>query len=130
MCITIRCKVFCFTPYLLRGELVKNLNMVYLLDFYKNILSQKQREMLDMYYNDDLSLAEISEIVGITRQGVRDSIKRGETELVELETRLELFRKFKKIKSKAEEIKKLAQSSDLGHSNEITKLIDELCDEI
>ncbi|WP_249299491.1 sigma factor-like helix-turn-helix DNA-binding protein [Feifania hominis] len=52
------------------------------------MLTDKQREVMDYYYNDDLSLAEIAEHTNITRQGVRDSIKRGEALLLELEAKL------------------------------------------
>ena len=45
-----------------------------LLDFYGEILSDSQREALDLFYNDDLSLGEIADQTGITRQGVRDRI--------------------------------------------------------
>ena len=58
----------------------KNLEVAYLLDYYGGMLTEKQREVVDLYYNEDLSLAEISEHAGITRQGVRDSIKRGEAQ--------------------------------------------------
>ena len=51
------------------------------------MLTPKQREMLRQYYNDDLSLSEIGENFGITRQGARDAIKHGETALKELEKR-------------------------------------------
>ena len=56
----------------------KNLELGYLLDFYGELLSERKRAVMDMYYNEDLSLAEIAENTGITRQGVRDSIKRAE----------------------------------------------------
>ena len=65
--------------------MAKDLEMGYLLDFYGEVLTQKQREMLRQYYNDDLSLSEIGENFGITRQGARDAIKHGETTLKELE---------------------------------------------
>ena len=61
--------------------MAKDLEMGYLLDFYGEVLTQKQREMLRQYYNDDLSLSEIGENFGITRQGARDAIKHGETRL-------------------------------------------------
>jgi len=63
----------------------KNLEITVLLDFYGDILTGNQREMLDFYYNQDLSLSEIAETSGISRQGVRDAIKRGESQLFELE---------------------------------------------
>ena len=61
----------------------KDLHVSVLLDYYGAMLTEKQREVVDLYYNEDLSLAEIAEIAGITRQGVRDSIKRGEMTLRE-----------------------------------------------
>ena len=66
----------------------KNLEISVLLDFYGDMLTEKQREMIEFYYNDDLSLAEIAENQGITRQGVRDSIKRAEQQMLEMEDRL------------------------------------------
>ena len=67
--------------------MAKDFEMGYLLDFYGEVLTPKQREMLRQYYNDDLSLSEIGENFGITRQGARDAIKHGETALRELEER-------------------------------------------
>ena len=66
----------------------KNLQISYLLDFYGDMLTDKQQEVMEQYYNDDLSLAEIAANLGITRQGVRDSIKRGEGILLELEQKV------------------------------------------
>ena len=59
----------------------KPLEMCLLFDFYGEMLTEKQKETFDLYYNEDLSLAEISEHVGITRQGVRDIIVRAERTL-------------------------------------------------
>ena len=47
----------------------KDLTVSYLLDFYGDVLTDKQRDVMEQYYNDDLSLAEIAENFGITRQG-------------------------------------------------------------
>lgn len=63
----------------------KDLKISFLLDFYGSMLTEKQREVIEFYYNDDLSLAEIAENEGITRQGVRDAIKRAEAQLLEME---------------------------------------------
>ena len=70
--------------------MAKNLDIIMLLDVYGDMLTVKQREFLDYYYNDDLSLSEIADNVGITRQGVRDSIKRAEAQLEEMEEKLAL----------------------------------------
>ena len=72
----------------------KNLEIGYLLDFYGDVLSERKRTVLDYYYNDDLSLAEIAEDQGITRQGVRDAIKRAEQQLTDMEACLGLARRF------------------------------------
>ena len=72
----------------------KNMNISFLLDFYGEVLSDKQREILDLYYNEDLSLAEIAESNGLTRQGVRHVIKKAEDELLLLENKLGLANRF------------------------------------
>ena len=59
--------------------------MTMLFDFYGDILTERQRELFDLYYNEDLSLAEIAENCGISRQGVRDVIVRAEAAMNELE---------------------------------------------
>lgn len=72
----------------------KPLEMCLLFDFYGEMLTDKQKEMFDLYYNEDLSLAEISEHAGITRQGVRDSIVRAEHTLRDMEQRLGLVARY------------------------------------
>lgn len=69
---------------------LKDLGIGYLLDFYGNTLPEDQRDILTAYYFEDLSLAEIAEGRGLTRQGVRAAIKRGEKQLLFLEERLGL----------------------------------------
>lgn len=76
----------------------KNVKVALLFDFYRNMLTSRQAESIDLYYNEDLSLAEISEHMGITRQGVRDNIKRAENTLFDTEDRLGLASRFLKIK--------------------------------
>lgn len=78
----------------------KNLQVTVLFDFYGDMLTEKQREVVDLYYNEDLSLAEIAEHSGITRQGVRDSIKRAEATLFDTEERLGLAQRFSVIQQK------------------------------
>lgn len=71
----------------------KNLRLASLLDFYGEVLSQRKQEVLSLYYNEDLSLAEIADEIGISRQGVRDLIKKAEEELIFLEDKLGLQKK-------------------------------------
>lgn len=82
----------------------KDLNMGVLATFYKNLLTEKQYEALSMYYDEDLSLGEIAEQTGITRQGVRDAIKRGEEIITDLEEKLGLEKKFRQLSMDVESI--------------------------
>jgi len=82
----------------------KSVEMVMLFDFYGNLLTERQRELFDLYYNEDLSLAEISEIVGITRQGVRDIIVRAEMILTSTEEHLGFFKRFGNLTDKCRKI--------------------------
>ena len=66
--------------------------MALLYDFYGDMLTDRQKEFYDLYYNEDLSLAEIAENYGITRQGVRDVIVRAEAILTELEDKTGIIR--------------------------------------
>ena len=107
--------------------MAKNLDITILLDFYGDMLTPKQREFLDYYYNEDLSLAEIAANVGITRQGVRDAIKRAECQLIEMEERLGLVKRFKDVQNGLEEIidcaSKISQENrNTGLSREINDL--------
>lgn len=86
----------------------KDLSIGTLLEFYAPLLTDKQADALDLYYNQDLSLAEIAEHMQITRQGVRDNIKRGEKQLVDYEKKLNLFDKFSQITAMCSIIKESA----------------------
>ena len=86
----------------------KDLNICLLLDYYGALLTEKQRRCLGFYYNDDLSLSEIAENEGITRQGVRDSIKRAEVQLFDMESKLGLAAKFTELSKSLNEIKDCA----------------------
>lgn len=88
----------------------KNLRLAMLFDLYGELLTDTQKTMFDLYYNDDLSLAEISENTGITRQGVRDSIKRGEELLLSWEEKLGLAEKLVRIEAAAEKVEPLLKS--------------------
>jgi len=68
--------------------------MTMLYDFYGELLTGRQREFFDLYYNEDLSLAEIAENAGISRQGVRDVIVRAEAAMQEVEDKIGIIRRF------------------------------------
>ena len=88
--------------------MAKNMEIAFLVDFYGDMLTEKQRDMIELYYDDDLSLSEIAENEGITRQGVRDSIKRAESQLLEMEDRLGRARRFRTVRESIEAIRSAA----------------------
>ena len=102
----------------------KNLNIAYLLDFYGDLLSERKRSVMNMYYNEDLSLAEVALEVGISRQGVRDLIKKSEEELFEYESKLGLARKINELEKSAQRLSARAQQYALP--NEIVAEIEQL----
>lgn len=93
----------------------KNLELGYLLDFYGELLSDHRREAMNCYYNDDMSLAEIAAVLGITRQGVRDLIKKAGDELMFYEEKLGLARRFRDIESLADDARALIGRGDDDH---------------
>jgi hypothetical protein len=72
--------------------------MTMLYDFYGELLTDRQREFFDFYYNDDLSLSEIAENAGISRQGVRDVIVRAEAQMQEIEDKTGLIKRFEQMR--------------------------------
>lgn len=68
--------------------------MTMLYDFYGELLTDRQKEFFDLYYNEDLSLAEIAENAGISRQGVRDVIVRAEAVMQEVEDKTGIIKRF------------------------------------
>lgn len=97
------------------------LQMTMLLDFYGDLLTDKQREYYDLYHNEDLSLSEIAQNVGITRQGVHDIIVRAENTLLETERKTGLIKRFTEMQAKitnaivlAENIEKQAENENMA----------------
>ncbi len=88
----------------------KDLHFSVLLDFYGDMLTEKQKDVMELYYNQDLSLAEISEHEDITRQGIRDNIKRGEVYLTELEEKLHFAEKITELIRLTEHITELCNN--------------------
>ena len=89
------CNENCFTGV---NAVAKDLNVVLLLDYYGGLLPEKQRRLVEYYYCDDLSLAEISETEDITRQGARDSIVRAVVSLNKFEEAVGFVKKATNIR--------------------------------
>jgi hypothetical protein len=83
--------------------------MTMLFDFFGDLLTEKQREYFDLYHNEDLSLSEIAEKAGITRQGVHDIISRAEKSLAEMEQKTNVVRKWREARTQIERAEAMAQ---------------------
>lgn len=89
----------------------KDIRVAELIDVYGPLLSDRRREIVEAYYYDDLSLSEIADNTGISRQGVRDSIKKSEAELRLFEDKLHLFGRIQTFEDEKERL--LAQIEDI-----------------
>ena len=100
--------------------------MTMLFDFFGDVLTDRQKEFYDLYYNEDLSLGEIAENYGITRQGVRDVIVRAEATLTELEDKTGLIRRFHANRTQLEQIardaRRLAELAAQQEDPEVERL--------
>ena len=76
-----------------------------LLDFYGELLTDKQRECFDLHYNEDLSLSEIAEQLGISRQGVWDNIRRAESAMADVERKTGLLHRFEENRRALESLR-------------------------
>ena len=97
-----------------------------LIDIYGNVLSERQRDVVDLYYNEDLSLAEIAEHTGLSRQGVRYAIKHAEESLINYEEKLGLSKKLEVLQEnllEAEKAAKLLKANHPNESNEFDRLL-------
>lgn len=128
-----KCKVFFLTQQG-AASMEKKMQVSLLLDFYGQLLSESGREMTDYYYNDDLSLAEIAEQTGITRQGVRDRIKRCEKQLFSFEEKLGLLKRFQQLEDGLTQIsaaaKTIYSSSDDPDVKRIARSIEQNADSL
>ena len=98
-----RCKAERFTG-VGSGFMDEKIMVSVLLEFYGQLLSEKQLEIMNYYYNDDLSLREVADMIGITRQGVHNTLKRSEGFLREFEDKLGLYGKWQEMKAELEVI--------------------------
>jgi predicted DNA-binding protein YlxM (UPF0122 family) len=104
------------------------INMLY--DFYSSLLTGKQREFLELYYQHDLSLAEVAAESGISRQAVHDLLKRAVRTLESAEEKLGLVARFAKQEKALRKLKRLLLADDLtGQARqEALALLDEMLD--
>ena len=102
-------------------NLSDKIHVALLYDFYGELLNERQREIMESRLYDDLTLTEIAETEGVTKQAVSDMIRKCEAKLSEYEDRLKLLEKFLVIRQKAEEIVKLS-----GDDNRIRALAAEI----
>ena len=87
----------------------KNMRLAYLLDFYGDALDERTKDIMQAYYEDDLSLAEIADGENISRQGVRHIIKKGEEQLEFFEDKLGLAEHAKNLISATEKLEKIKE---------------------
>lgn len=103
----------------------KDLGVGVLLDHYGELLTPRQREVMELYFNEDMSLFEISEHIGVTRQGVHDIVKRSEQFLSDMDKKLGLVDRFQKVESAKHFIEKavLSLEAEEKEKNEILELL-------
>lgn len=105
--------------------------MTMLFDFYGEVLTPRQKEFFDLYYNEDLSLAEIAENYGISRQGVRDVIVRAEAIMTDLEAKTGLMKRFMLMQQQVQAILDAAEKIQTVNyrqydNPELARLADEI----
>ncbi len=104
----------------------KTLQMTMLFDFFGDLLTDKQREYFDLYYNEDLSLSEIADNVGITRQGVHDTIIKAEAALSEYERKTGIVARFSQRNADIENAEAIARRLAVCPADERRQLTDDL----
>lgn len=104
----------------------KDLRISYLLDVYGDLLTDRKAEVLDMYYNEDFSLSEVAEQVGISRQGARDLIRKGQEELLFFEEQLGLAERISVFRGRIAQLEQLARNE--GASDALVSGISSLSD--
>ncbi|HDI0324021.1 putative DNA-binding protein [Staphylococcus aureus] len=106
-----------------QNDLVKTLRMNYLFDFYQSLLTNKQRNYLELFYLEDYSLSEIADTFNVSRQAVYDNIRRTGDLVEDYEKKLELYQKFEKRREIYDEMKQ-----HLSNPEQIQRYIQQLED--
>jgi hypothetical protein len=96
--------------------------MNYLFDFYQTLLTPKQRNYLELYYLEDYSLGEISELLDVSRQAVYDNVKRTEAMLEDYEKKLHLYDKFQERSMLIEQLEDLLDKEDHAVLDKVKQL--------
>ncbi len=105
----------------------KLLNITMMFDYYGKLLTKREYDVVDKYYNEDLSLNEIAQIGNISKQAVSDSLKRAENKLFEYEDKLGLIAKSKKSQFFLEKIRNdLFSLSSEVKNEEIDDIIEDI----
>ena len=109
----------------------KNVEISMLCQIYGKLLTEKQYEFINDYYNNDLSLSEIAENENITRQAVRDIIKKGEKKLFEYEKKLEFMKRMSKQENVIENVlKEIAKIDSKDTDKQISKILEHVRKEL
>ena len=109
----------------------KKVEVSILCQIYGKLLTKKQFEFIDDYYNNDLSLSEIAENNNITRQAVRDVIKKGENKLFEFEEKLLIMKKMLKQEKQIQQIiEELNKITDTSSDKKIEKILNNIRKEL
>ncbi|HDA7042625.1 TPA: putative DNA-binding protein [Staphylococcus aureus] len=106
-----------------QNDLVKTLRMNYLFDFYQSLLTNKQRNYLELFYLEDYSLSEIADTFNVSRQAVYDNIRRTGDLVGDYEKKLELYQKFEQRREIYDEMKQ-----HLSNPEQIQRYIQQLED--
>ncbi|HAR5379461.1 TPA: putative DNA-binding protein [Staphylococcus aureus] len=106
-----------------QNDLVKTLRMNYLFDFYQSLLTNKQRNYLELFYLEDYSLSEIADTFNVSRQAVYDNIRRTGDLVEDYEKKLELYQKFEQRREIYDEMKQ-----HLSNPEQIQRYIKQLED--
>ena len=101
----------------------KIVEIAVLFDYYGKLLSDKQYNVVDQHCNEDLSLREIAELNGISKQGISDILSRAEKKLKFYEDELKLISKFEKINSNLREINTLIEDSK-NKNSDLSNILD------
>lgn len=106
------------------------LELTLLFDYYGELLTEKQQTCFDLYYNQDLSLGEIAQETGVSRQGVHDSLTRAEATLRTMEEKTGAAARDLRVRRAAERIRAAAERLKLRQEQELQAIARELLDAV